>query len=241
MKNENMEIQIKKPIWDGKSNKNKSVIVLMSGGLDSSVLLYKSLIEYPRVLAIGFDYGQKNKNELEAAKKICSDFGVEYRIINANFIAELSNNNYMFNVGAAIDMKSKNFIVPFRNGFFIEIAAVIAYNENYQYIALGALLEEQVIADKNQKFLFQLQKTINAGVGDNFNIRIITPFIDEFITKYRLFREADKYGILEYLDENIVTCYDGAVGILGCKKCDRCKALKFQFDYYLFKEGKLNA
>ena len=38
MKNE--EIKIKKPIWDGVSNKNKSVIVLMSGGLDSSVLTY---------------------------------------------------------------------------------------------------------------------------------------------------------------------------------------------------------
>ena len=239
MKNE--EIKIKKPIWDGVSNKNKSVIVLMSGGLDSSVLTYKLAMEYPKVLAIGFDYGQKNKNELEAAKKICKDFSIEYRILDATFIEKLSKNNYMFNVGTDIDIKNKNFIVPFRNGFFIEMAAIMAYNENYQYIALGALLEEQVIADKNKTFLLQLQKTINAGIGDNFNIKIITPFIDELITKYRLFRVAKKYGILEYLDKNIVTCYDGAVGILGCKKCGRCKALKFQYDYFLFKEGELNA
>ena len=93
MKNE--EIKIKKPIWDGVSNKNKSVIVLMSGGLDSSVLTYKLAMEYPKVLAIGFDYGQKNKNELEAAKKICKDFGIEYRILDATFIEKLSKNNYM--------------------------------------------------------------------------------------------------------------------------------------------------
>lgn len=232
---------IKKPVWNGRTNIGKSIIVLMSGGLDSSVLLYKTLQEYPRVLAVGFDYGQKNKNELDAAKIICRDFGVDYRILDANFIANISGDIYMFNKDIQIDWASKNFVVPFRNGFFIEMASVIAYNENYQYIALGALLEEQAGSDKNKKFLSLLQRTINEGIGDGFNIKLITPFIDTFITKPKVFKLANEYGILKYLDAHIVTCYEGAVGLLGCKKCLKCQILKLEYDLFQLKYGEKNA
>lgn len=235
MKNED-NIQIKKPTWDGKSNKNKSVIVLMSGGLDSSVLLYKSLIEYPRALAIGFDYGQRNKSELDAAVKICSDFGVEFRILDATFIKQLSKNCYLLNQTDV--MENRNFIVPFRNGFFLEMAMSIAANENYDYVLLGGLLEEISIIDKNPVYLKKLQKIFNDGAGLSKNIEIKMPFVDMYITKNKVFKLAEQYDILEYLDNHVVSCYEGVTGFLGCKKCMHCKERELEYKMFLLKKER---
>lgn len=234
MKNE--EIKIKKPVWDGHSNKNKSVIVLMSGGLDSSILLYKSLIEYSRVLAIGFDYGQRNKSELDAAITICKDFGVEYRILDATFIKQLSKDCYLLNQTDV--MENRNFIVPFRNGFFLEMAMSIAANENYDYVLLGGLLEEIGVIDKNPVYLKKLQRVFNEGAGLDKKIEIKMPFVDLYITRYKTFKLAEQYGILEYLDKHVVSCYDGAVGLFGCKTCYHCKRRKLGYEIYLLKKER---
>jgi 7-cyano-7-deazaguanine synthase len=55
----------------------KSVVVSLSGGMDSSTLLLRALSEYDNVVAVSFDYGQKHRVELERAKSL-----VEY--INSN-------------------------------------------------------------------------------------------------------------------------------------------------------------
>ena len=45
----------------------KSVVVSLSGGMDSSTLLLRALSEYDNVIAVSFDYGQKHRVELERA------------------------------------------------------------------------------------------------------------------------------------------------------------------------------
>jgi len=55
----------------------KSVVVSLSGGMDSSTLLLRALSEYSNVIAVSFDYGQKHRVELDRAKSL-----VEY--INSN-------------------------------------------------------------------------------------------------------------------------------------------------------------
>jgi 7-cyano-7-deazaguanine synthase len=55
----------------------KSVVVSLSGGMDSSTLLLRALSEYDNVIAVSFDYGQKHRVELDRAKSL-----VEY--INSN-------------------------------------------------------------------------------------------------------------------------------------------------------------
>jgi 7-cyano-7-deazaguanine synthase len=48
----------------------KSVVVSLSGGLDSSTLLLRALSEYDNVVAVSFDYGQKHRVELERAQEL---------------------------------------------------------------------------------------------------------------------------------------------------------------------------
>lgn len=56
-------------------------IVLLSGGLDSTVVLAKAIEAGRECIGIGFDYGQRHKIELEAAQAIADHYGIEFRII----------------------------------------------------------------------------------------------------------------------------------------------------------------
>ena len=57
----------------------KKTIIVYSGGMDSTTLLYKLVKEEKKeVKAISFDYGQRHKKELEFAKKNCKELGIEY-------------------------------------------------------------------------------------------------------------------------------------------------------------------
>jgi 7-cyano-7-deazaguanine synthase len=59
---------------------NKAV-VLLSGGLDSTTCLYTAIQNKYQPIAISFDYGQRHRNELEAAKRIAELTGTNHRII----------------------------------------------------------------------------------------------------------------------------------------------------------------
>ena len=48
----------------------KNVVVSLSGGMDSSTLLLRTLTEYNTVTALSFDYGQKHKVELDKAQEL---------------------------------------------------------------------------------------------------------------------------------------------------------------------------
>jgi 7-cyano-7-deazaguanine synthase len=62
---------------------NKAVI-LFSGGQDSTTCLYWAKKRFNKVYAVGFDYGQKHKIELDAAQKICDKEKINYKIFDVN-------------------------------------------------------------------------------------------------------------------------------------------------------------
>lgn len=69
----------------------KSVVVSLSGGMDSSTLLLRALSEYDNVIAVSFDYGQKHRVELEKAKAL-----VDY--INSKATANKNSKSVTYNV-----------------------------------------------------------------------------------------------------------------------------------------------
>ena len=60
---------------------SKKAIVLLSGGLDSSVSAYIAKQEGFDVYAITFDYGQQHRREVQAAKDIASSIDAKEHII----------------------------------------------------------------------------------------------------------------------------------------------------------------
>ena len=64
-------------------------IVVLSGGMDSTVLLYDILDRGRNAAVLSFNYGSRhNARELPLAAKTCESIGVQHRIIELLFIGE---------------------------------------------------------------------------------------------------------------------------------------------------------
>ncbi|HEA64825.1 MAG TPA: hypothetical protein ENI02_01630 [Candidatus Aminicenantes bacterium] len=62
----------------------KKSIVLFSGGLDSTTAIYWALERYEKVFALTFDYGQRNRIELDMAGKVAQKLSVPQKILRVN-------------------------------------------------------------------------------------------------------------------------------------------------------------
>jgi len=69
------------------------IICILSGGMDSTTLLYKLLDEKKEVKAISFNYGQRHSRELQVAAKTCKKLEIEHKIINIDFMKDLASNS----------------------------------------------------------------------------------------------------------------------------------------------------
>lgn len=107
---------------------SKKAVVLVSGGLDSATCLAIAKDMGFETYALSFDYGQRHRIELEAAKKLAKSLGaIEHRIINLS-IGDLG--------GSALT--DKNINVPdYTDSEEIPITYVPARNTIFLSIALG--------------------------------------------------------------------------------------------------------
>lgn len=105
--------------------------VLLSGGLDSTTLLYKAVNEFDEVEAIGIDYGQRHKKETDYAQLSCNKLNVSYTVLP---IHGLSGDDVML-TDDSVDIPDVTYdeiegvsptFVPFRNGTMLSHVAAHA-------------------------------------------------------------------------------------------------------------------
>lgn len=108
----------------------KSGILLLSGGLDSTTLLWEYAPEV--ALAVSFDYGSKhNSEELRCAKWQCEHLGIEHLVVPLDFFNQYFRSDLLIS-GGDIKLGSYNqenmssTVVPFRNGIMLSIVAGLA-------------------------------------------------------------------------------------------------------------------
>jgi len=104
----------------------KKGLVSLSGGLDSTTVLYWALNKGYGIEAISFDYGQNHIKEIELAKWHCEKLKIKHKIIKLDFLKEISNSS-LTNGDAEIpeghyeEENMKSTVVPFRNGIFLAV------------------------------------------------------------------------------------------------------------------------
>ena len=202
-----------------------NLLISLSGGLDSITLAYfAKKMGFYKISAISFNYNQRHKNELEVAKRFAERLEIEHKVLDATFINQLGN-SFLTNVEEVQEAAEqvKNTFVPGRNLFFIGMLATYAFTNGYNLIGLGVNKSDfNGYPDCRTEFLISMENTVNMALGtdDENKIRLYTPF--QYHTKAQIFEEADKLGILDLVNKETVTCYNGIDGD-GCGKCPACE------------------
>jgi len=212
---------------------NSAVLVLFSGGQDSTVCLFWALKNFTRVETVCFRYGQRHATEIEAAQAIATTAGVSFRIIDVSFFAGLSSNS-LTDVSVMMDSEQTgatppNTFVPGRNLLFISIAAVVARERNIANLVTGVSQADcSGYPDCRQDFIHSLNTTLNLAMDEQFTIH--TPLM--WLDKAAVWKLAGELGVLELVKTQTVTCYKGIPGS-GCGECPSCKLRNNGFQQYI--------
>lgn len=199
-------------------------IVLYSGGLDSTVLLWSLR---PNVKALLFDYGQRHKKELLQADIICMENHIEFQY------ADLSGIRHLISAGSQTgdepvpeghyaEESMKATVVPNRNAIMLSIAygwAVATKSPSVQYAAHAG--DHTIYPDCRPEFFDAFAQAMYIG-NEWYTPTLVAPFIH--LTKAAIVQLGA--SIHAPLDQTW-SCYKG--GILHCGKCGTCVERKEAF------------
>lgn len=206
------------------------VLVLLSGGVDSSTCLAMAVDRYGKdnVVALSASYGQKHTKELESARKIASYYQIELIEINLGKIFSFSNCSLLSHSDKEIpqgsydeqlrniDGEKLSTYVPFRNGLFLSTAASIALSKNCQVIYYGAHSDDSAgdaYPDCSPEFNEAMNRAIYLGSGKE--LKIEAPFVNMHKS------DIVKKGLELNLPYELTwSCYEG--GEYPCGKCGTC-------------------
>ena len=212
------------------SNKKKC-IVLLSGGLDSATVLKIAQKDF-EVVALAFDYGQRHKFELNAAKKIAKKNSIilnEIKIDLAQFGNSALTDDISVPKNQDIGKEIPITYVPVRNTIFLSYALAFAeVNEIFDiFIGVNAL-DYSGYPDCRPEFITAFEKMANEGTkftqGEN-KIQIHTPLID--LTKAQIITKGIQLGVDYSMTHS---CYDPSESGLSCRQCDACILRKAGFE-----------
>ena len=199
---------------------NSKVLVVLSGGMDSAVLLYHTNQTHNVVGAVNFNYGSKhNEQERKRAKKLCENLGVKLYEVNLDFIAENFKSDLLKSGGEIpeghyADENMKKTVVPFRNGIMLSIAAGLAESLEADAIGLGNHFgDHAVYPDCRADFIKPMAEAIQNGTWKQ--IKLYAPFTG--LTKTDLARMGSEIGVPF---EDTYSCYKGQDN--HCGKCGTC-------------------
>jgi len=205
----------------------KKAIVILSGGLDSSVCLAWAVNKGYKAYAINFDYGQRHKRETKSAEKIARYYKVPLYKIKLNFpwlkSSSLVNKNKSIpdlEYSQIISGKIPSTYVPGRNLVFSSIAVSFADSIGAEAVISGPnSIDYSGYPDCRPEFYNALEKAINYGTKNPVygkKIKLLTPLIK--MSKADIVKLAFKLKVpLKYT----WSCYRG--GNRPCGKCDSCK------------------
>jgi len=202
--------------------RNGKVVLIYSGGMDSTVALYKLCADYgaSNVKAISFDYQSKhNDEEFKRAAETTKFLGVEHARIDISSVAahlksDLLKSGGEIPEGHYAESNMKKTVVPFRNGIMLAIAAGIAESFGAGEIAIGNHSGDHAIyKDCRSTFISAMNEA--TAYGTDLNVNIISPF--QHMTKAQIALLGSRLAV----DWNkTYSCYVG--GSEHCSKCGTC-------------------
>lgn len=176
-------------------------VMALSGGMDSTCLLLRLLNEGHVVTALGIDYGQRHKRELELAQNnvnVLQELGhavtyslVDLRSAMASLESSLTDHEAVMPEGHYAEDQMKQTVVPNRNAIFSSLLFATAlslskHHDGHARIALGVHSGDHAIyPDCRPEFYAAIEHAFKVGNWDADHVNFDLPYL-----------HLDKAGIL---------------------------------------------
>lgn len=202
----------------------KNSVILLSGGLDSTTLLYCKAQHI--ALALAFDYGQNHSSrEISCAEYNCRKLGIELLVIRLPFFkyfrSALLDGGESIPEGYYTDANMKQTVVPFRNGILLSIACGIAESRGLNTVLIANHSGDHTIYnDCRPAFVQAMGEAMQTGTAGG--VTIDAPFTN--LKKQDIVKLGTQLGV-PY--DHTYSCYKG--GRKHCGKCGTCQERKEAF------------
>lgn len=203
-------------------------IILLSGGLDSTVILAMAIAQGKECIALSFDYGQRHRVELDAASAIAEYYRIPHHLIKIDpqaFVGSALTSHEPIaknrNVQEMASQGIPNTYVPARNTLFLAYAMGLAERCQVDEIHFGANRDDRLCyPDCQPAFMEAFQGVLNVATKqacEGHPVRLVTPLAD--LAKSEIIRLG--MALKAPLDQTI-SCYDPDRDGRPCFQCDAC-------------------
>lgn len=200
-------------------------VILLSGGLDSTVCMAVARDQGYQPLPISFDYQQRHRRELECARNVAQFYGAEnHLVIQTNMTAiggsALTDPTIGVPAGDVARQDIPITYVPARNLIFLSYALGYAEVSGADRIFIGVnALDYSGYPDCRPEFINLFQQladySTKAAVQEGRRIVVETPLLN--LSKKDIVELGTRLGAPLHLT---TSCYAG--GEEACGKCDSC-------------------
>jgi len=207
----------------------KKAVVLVSGGLDSATTLAIARSQGFEIYAITFDYGQRHRFELDAARRVCESQGVAelvvFKMDTSIFRGSALTNDIPVPHNRNESQMSEGIpvtYVPARNTIFLSVGLGLAESVGANDLFIGVnAVDYSGYPDCRPEFIRAFETMANmatkAGVEGN-RLTVHTPLIQ--LTKAEIIRR----GLSLNVDYSLThSCYDPLADGASCGECDSCQ------------------
>jgi len=201
----------------------KKAVVLLSGGIDSATTLYVAKSRGYKCACLIFDYGQKNKREVESAKNVAKKIGCDFHVVKFKLPwggSSLLDEKLPIPQNKKLTTKQiPTTYVPARNTIFLSFAISFAEAKKAEAVFIGAHIQDYSgYPDCRPAYFHAFRKVVRLGTKRNLTgkkIKIVTPLLNK--SKSEIIKIGLRLGVPYKLTRS---CYKGARR--PCGRCDSC-------------------
>jgi 7-cyano-7-deazaguanine synthase len=210
-------------------NTPKKAVVLSSGGLDSTTTMAIAKNQGYTVFSLSFDYGQRHRFELEAARKVSAHLGAEKHLIIPLDLTVIGGSALTADIPVPKGRDSQVMArgipityVPARNTIFLAMALAWAEVIQAGHIFIGVnAVDYSGYPDCRPEYITAFESMANlatrAAVEGTLPMRLHAPLIK--MSKARIIRTGIDLGVDFSLTHS---CYDPSPEGGACGQCDSC-------------------
>ena len=205
-----------------------TTLVVMSGGLDSTVALAQTLETHDDVRGLSFDYGQRHRVELTAASGIAEHYGIPWDLVNLAGVGALMVGSALTDPSVPVPDRPYDgptmdqTVVPLRNAIMLSIAAGAVASRGGGTVVAGMHGADHVLyPDCRPTFVQSMQETIARSL-DGVQVTLKVPFLHR--DKAEIVRLGSDLGAPLDLTWS---CYEG--GEIHCGACGTCRERRRAF------------